>query len=135
MSENKTRPTDQSVDAFIDAIEDERKRRDSRIIIDMMRAASGEAPVMWGSSIVGFGSYHYKYDSGREGDSPRIGFSPRKQNLTLYVLPGEPDETYQALLGRLGKHTTGKVCLYIKKLDDVDLEVLKEVIEKAAAHS
>lgn len=133
MAENKTRPTDQSVDEFIDGIEDERKRRDSRTIIDMMRAATGEEPVMWGSSIVGFGSYHYRYDSGREGDSPRMGFSPRKQNLTLYVLPYEQDDVYQTLLGRLGKHTTGKVCLYIRKLDDVNMDVLRELIETYAA--
>jgi hypothetical protein len=132
MSENKTQPTDQSVEEFINSIENEKKRKDSQQIVDMMREATREAPVMWGSSIVGFGRYHYKYDSGREGDSPKMGFSPRKQSLTLYVLPGELDATYQALLGKLGKHSTGKTCLYIKKLDDVDLGVLKEIILKAA---
>lgn len=132
-SENKTKQTEASVDTFISSIEDERKRKDSQTILEMMREASGEEPKMWGSSMVGFGSYHYKYESGREGDAMRLGFSPRKQNLTLYVLPGELDQDWQALLDKLGKHTTGKACLYIKKLDDVDMGVLKEVIGKAAA--
>jgi hypothetical protein len=133
MADNKTKATEASVDEFINAIENEKKRKDSQIIIDMMREAMGEKPVMWGGSIVGFGSYHYKYESGREGDSPKMGFSPRKQNLTLYVLPYDLEGTgYQALLDKLGKHTMGKVCLYIKKLADVDQSVLKELIQKTA---
>src|SRR5687767_2415660 len=133
MAENKTKATDQSVEAFINAIEDEKRRQDCQTILTMMRQATGEEPKMWGTSIVGFGSYHYKYESGREGDEPRIGFSPRKQSLTLYVLPGQLDDGWQTLLGKLGKHTTGKVCLYIKKLADVDQAVLGEIIQRAAA--
>jgi hypothetical protein len=135
MADNRTKPTDQTVESFINTIEDERKRRDSQTIITMMCEATGEKPCMWGSSIVGFGSYHYKYESGREGDAPRIGFSPRKQNLTLYLLQGELDERRQTLLTKLGKHTTGKGCLYIKKLDDVDLDVLKQIIQTSAGQA
>ena len=108
MSENKTRPTDASVEAFLDAVDDG-KRSDARVLADVMAEVTGAAGVMWGSSIVGFGSYHYRYASGREGDFLEVGFSPRKRALTIYVMPGFSD--YDDLLERLGKHTTGKSCL------------------------
>jgi hypothetical protein len=129
MAENKTRQTDASVTAFLASIADERKRRDSQVILEMMREESREEPRMWGESIIGFGSIHYKYESGREGDMPKIGFSPRKQNLTLYITPGF--ERYADLLGQLGKHSTAKVCLYIKRLEDVDLSVLRRVVRRS----
>lgn len=132
MAENKTRQTDASVAAFLEAVVDERKRRDSQVILEMMQEESGEQPRMWGESIVGFGSYHYKYESGREGDMPIIGFSPRKQSLTLYIMPGFDE--YGGYLARLGKHTTGKSCLYVKKLEDVDLDALRELVRKSIAH-
>ena len=126
MAENKTVPTDQSVDDFLNAIEDEQKRKDSFMLLNLMREVTVLEPRMWGSSIVGFGSYHYRYASGREGDTMLVGFSPRKQNLTIYNMGGiDPDDN---LLKNLGKHTTGKGCLYIKRLDDVDLPTLKSLV-------
>ena len=127
MAENKTVPTDQNVEDFLNAIADEQKRNDSFMLVDLMREITRLEPQMWGSSIVGFGSYHYRYASGREGDMMLVGFSPRKQNLTIYNMGGiDSDDT---LLKKLGKHTTGKGCLYIKRLDDVDLPTLKSLIE------
>jgi hypothetical protein len=131
MSDLKTRPTDGSVQAFLESIEDEERRRDCLALLQLMREVTGHEPKLWGGSIVGFGSYHYKYASGREGDTFLAGFSPRKQNLTLY-LTGYL-EHYESLLGRLGKHKTGKGCLYIKKLDDVDLPTLREMIKQSVA--
>ncbi len=130
MAELKTKLNDASVEDFLNKVEDEQKRKDSFEIIKMMRQATKEEPKMWGPAIIGFGSYHYKYESGREGDMPIIGFSPRKQNLTLYVGLGE--DSKNPLLKKLGKHTTGKVCLYIKKLADVDRTVLQELINESA---
>ena len=129
MPENKTTPNDQSVEQFLNAIEDERKRKDSFTIVELMKQITGMEPKMWGSSIIGFGSYHYKYASGREGDSVLAGFSPRKQNLTIYNMGGF--EQSGDLLKKLGKHTTGKGCLYIKRLDDIDLPTLKSLIEES----
>jgi hypothetical protein len=129
MAENKTQKTDASVSAFIAGIEDEQKRRDSETMIEMMRRATGETPEMWGPSIIGFGSYHYRYESGREGDWLKVGFSPRKQNLVLYISDGFKE--YGTLLGKLGKHSTGKSCLYIKRLDDVDQTVLEEMVDRS----
>jgi Domain of unknown function (DU1801) len=127
MAENKTTPNDQSVEQFLNAIADEQKRTDSFTLVDLMRQVTGMDPRMWGSSIVGFGSYHYTYDSGREGDTILAGFSPRKQNLTIYNMGGiDPDDD---LLKKLGKYTAGKGCLYIKRLDDIDLPTLKRLIE------
>lgn len=126
MSENKTTPNDQSVAQFLDAIPNEQKRQDCYTILELMKQVTGMEPRMWGSSIVGFGSYHYKYESGREGDAILTGFSPRKQNLTLYIMGVEQ---YDSLLKKLGKHTTGKSCLYIKRLNDVDLPTLKSLID------
>src|ERR1700684_4516279 len=122
MADNKTKPTELSVTAFIDAITDPTKRADAKALVELMQGAAGEKPKMWGPSIIGFGSYHYKYDSGREGDMPLVGFSPRKAAAVLY-LAGLSDS--EALLAKLGKHTTGKGCLYIKKLADVDKKVLE----------
>ena len=129
---NKTVPTRKSVEKFLEGIDDERKRADSRELLDLMTDITGEEAVMWGDSIVGFGAYHYKYESGREGDMPLAGFSPRKQSLTLYIMDGFDE--YDGLLGKLGKHSTGKACLYVKRLDDVDRDVLRELIRRSVAH-
>jgi hypothetical protein len=131
--ELKTKPSDADVEAFIAAIEDPRKREDSRAICRLMAEETGESPTMWGSSIVGFGTYHYVYASGREGDWMAIGFSPRKQNLTLYLMDGFSE--YHELLARLGRHSTGKSCLYVKRLADVDLDVLREMIARSYRHT
>jgi hypothetical protein len=131
MAENKTKPTKLSVAAFIDTLTDPARREDAKALVKLMQSAAGEAPKMWGPSIIGFGSYHYKYDSGREGDMPLIGFSPRKATNVLYGLTGASDS--KALLTKLGKHTTGKGCLYIKKLADVDQKVLQAMAAKSVA--
>ena len=129
MAENKTKPTTAGVEAFLNAVPDEKKRADAFRLLQIMREETGEEPVMWGSSIVGYGNYHYKYDSGREGDSPLIGFSPRKANLTLYIT--SDFDRYEALMSRLGKFTTGKSCLYVKRLSDVDEGVLRELMRQS----
>ena len=128
MAEAKTKPTRLSVDKFIKSQPDAQVREDCAVISKLMSEATGEPPKMWGSSIVGFGSYHYKYATGREGDMPIVGFSPRKQNLSLYVLMYGFAEQAD-LLKKLGKHTTSKSCLYIKRLSDVDLPTLKKIIK------
>ena len=128
MAEAKTKPTKLSVGRFIKSQPDEQVRKDCAVISKLMSEATGEQPKMWGPTIVGFGSYHYKYATGREGDMPIVGFSPRKQNLTLYVLMYGFEEQAD-LLKKLGKHTTGKGCLYIKRLSDVDLPTLKKIIK------
>jgi len=133
MADNKTKPTELSVAAFIDAITDSTKRADAKALVRLMQNAAGEKPKMWGPSIIGFGSYHYRYDSGREGDMPLIGFSPRKTATVLYNMIGSSDS--KALLAKLGKHTTGKGCLYIKKLADVDQQVLEAMVVKSLAAS
>lgn len=127
--ELKTQKNDGDVTRFIDGIKDPRRKKDTEIVVQMMKEASGEKPVMWGKSIIGFGTYDYKYDSGREGEWMRIAVSPRKQALTLYIMDGFSG--YHELLNRLGKHKTGKACLYIKKLEDVDMGVLRELIERS----
>ncbi len=132
MAENKTRPSDASVDHFLQSIDDAGKRQDCYTILDMMRSASGEAPKLWGGSMVGFGDEHYRYESGREGDTFKIGFSPRKQALTIYLTYGF--EGQQELMQRLGKFKTGKACLYIKRLEDVDLDVLDRLIRWSLEH-
>lgn len=132
MAELKTKKTDDSVGAFIDSIEDESKRRDCLEIVEMMRTATGQEPNMWGQSIIGFGTYQYKYQTGREGVWFRVGLSPRKQNITLYFMDGF--EKYEKLLNRLGKHKTGKSCLYIKRLSDIDKEVLNRLIEETVSY-
>jgi hypothetical protein len=130
MPVNKTKATALSVGAYIDALIDPTQRSDAKELIQLMQRASGEKPKLWGPSIVGFGSYHYKYDSGREGDVPLISFSPRKAALVLYSMLDHSEA--EALLAKLGKHTTGKGCLYIKKLADVDKAVLETLIRNAA---
>jgi len=131
MADNKTKPTELSVAAFIDAITDPTRRADAKTLVKLMQDAAGEKPKMWGPSIIGFGSYHYRYDSGREGDMPLIGFSPRKTAAVLYNMIGSSDS--KALLAKLGKHATGKGCLYVKKLADVDQEVLEDMVVKSLA--
>lgn len=126
-TELKTKVNDASVTTFLNSVADEQKRSDCLEILRMMKQVTREEPKMWGSSIVGFGSYHYKGKSGREGDWMLTGFSPRKQNLTLYLMGGF--DTHADLLNKLGKFTTGAGCLYIKKLDDVDRKVLKELVQ------
>lgn len=130
-TENKTQATAASVDAFLDAIADPQRRDDCRRVRAMMEAAAGAPAVMWGPSIVGFGRYRYQYASGREGEWPVIGFSPRKNDLTLYLMPGFEQQT--ALVAKLGKHKTGKSCLYLKRLADVDLAVLEELVTRSVA--
>lgn len=132
MSDLKTRPTDESVAAFVDGLADPRQREDSRALIELMREVTGAEPRMWGSGIIGFGSYHYRYASGREGDWMLTGFSPRKQNLTLYLHYGIEQSD---LLQRLGKHRVGKACLYVKRLDDVDQTVLRELVQRSVAET
>ena len=128
MAEAKTKPTKLSVAKFIKSQPDEQVRKDCAVISKLMSEATGEKPKMWGPSIIGFGSYHYKYATGREGDMPIIGFSPRKRNLTLYVL-WYGFEEHAELFKKLGKHTTSKSCLYIKRLSDIDLPTLKKIIK------
>ena len=131
MAENKTKPTKVSVASFIAALTDETRRADAKALVKLMQAAAGEKPQMWGPSIIGFGSVHYRYDSGREGDMPLIGFSPRKGANVLYGVAGCSGA--KAMLAKLGKHTTGKGCLYIKRLADVDLGVLESMVTQAVA--
>ena len=127
----KTRPGPGDVDAFLAALEDPAQRADSAELVAMLRAATGSEPVLWGGSIVGFGQYHYRYDSGLEGDAPRIGFSPRKRELVLYLAPGF--EARDALLASLGRHRTGKACLYVKRLADVGRSALEALVAASVA--
>ncbi|MBV6641301.1 MAG: DUF1801 domain-containing protein [Cyclobacteriaceae bacterium] len=132
MATNKTQPNDSNVNAFLDSVAEDKKRADSFKLLKIMQEITSESPKMWGSSIIGFGNYHYKYESGREGDFFIVGFSPRKQNLTLYIMPGF--ERYEKLMADLGKYKTGKSCLYIKSLDDVDMKILKELISNSVSY-
>ncbi len=129
MAENKTKPTAVDVDAFIDAVAHPVRQADARVVLDMMARVTGAPPRMWGPSIIGFGSYHYRYESGHEGDMCRIGFSPRAANIVLYIMPGFADEA--ARLAALGKHKIGKSCLYVNRLADVDLAVLESMVRDA----
>ena len=129
MAELKTIPTRSSVDKFLKGIKDEEKRADCYEILEIMRKATRAQPRIWGTNIVGFGDYHYVYESGREGDWFITGFSPRKQNLTLYMMGGFGQ--FEDLMKKLGKHSTGKGCLYINKLEDVDTKILKEIITRS----
>ena len=128
----KTTPNQKSVTKFLKSVENDRRREDGLEVLKLFEEVTGMEPQMWGDSIVGFGSYHYKYASGREGDWMLTGFSPRKQNLTLYIMDGFDE--YDKLLAKLGKHKLGKSCLYINKLEDVDPEVLKQLIKKSVEH-
>jgi len=132
MAELKTKLNQASVDDFLNAIQDEQVRQDCWAIVDIMREATQAPPQMWGTSIVGFGSYRYKYASGREGDWMLTAFSPRKQNITLYIMVGF--EQYDAMLAQLGKHTRGKSCLYIKRLSDVDVPTLRRLVQASVQH-
>lgn len=132
MAELKTKKNDQDVNAFLDSVADEKKRKDSKKILSLIQEVTGEEPKMWGDSIVGFGEYHYKYASGREGDMPLTGFSPRKQNLTVYIMTGF--EQFESLMAQLGKYKTGKSCLYINKLEDVNLDILRELVRQSIEH-
>lgn len=132
MADNKTKATGASVTAFLSAIDDNEKRRDCKRVAAMMRKATGNRAKMWGTSIVGFGRYHYKYASGREGDFMITGFSPRAQSLTLYIMPGF--KQFEPLMNKLGKFKTGKSCLYIKRLSDIDESVLEQLINRSVRH-
>jgi hypothetical protein len=129
MAELKTKQTDQSVDEFLGQVPDPGRRQDCYTVLDLMKKATGAPPKMWGDAIVGFGQYRYKYASGREGDWFLTGFSPRKGNLTLYIIAGFAE--YGDLLSRLGKYKSAKSCLYIKKLEDIDLSVLQELVTRS----
>jgi hypothetical protein len=131
MATNKTRPTKISVAAFVNGLPEPARRSEAKALIKLMKLATGQKPKMWGPSIIGFGTRHYKYESGREGDTVLVGFSPRKPATVLYGLTGSKDAV--ALLAKLGKHTTGKGCLYIKTLSEVDQKVLQRLIVKAVA--
>ena len=132
MAELKTKETDQSVAKFLDSIDDEQQRKDCKTIAKIMRQVTKAKPKMWGSSMVGFGSYHFKYASGREGDWFQTGFAPRKRDLTLYIMSGF--SKHDALMRKLGKHKPGKSCLYVKKLEDVDIGVLTDLIQQSVKH-
>jgi len=131
MAENKTKPSSISVANFIDSVENDTRRSDSYVLLDLFEKITNHPPVMWGTTLIGFGSYHYKYESGREGDMLMAGFSPRKQNLALY---NTGHIRYPELMEKLGKYKVGKSCLYINKLSDVDLEVLSELIKNGYNH-
>lgn len=129
MSDLKTSKNRASVKKFLEGIDNETRRKDAFKVLELMTKVTGEAPAMWGSAIVGFGSYHYKYASGREGDWMLVGFSPRKQNLVLYIMPGF--SAYETLMEKLGKHKTGKSCLYINQLDDIHLPTLRKLVRES----
>lgn len=132
MAELKTKKNTLSVDKFLKSVEDENERNDCYAVLELMRKITKDKPSMWGTSIVGFGSYHYKYESGREGDWFLTGFSPRKQNLTLYIMAGF--KRYPELMEKLGKYKTGSSCLYIKKLSDIDIKILKELVKESVKY-
>ena len=128
-NENKTQATTASVEDYIAAITDDVKRNDSQTMLDLLKKITGDVPVLWGDSIIGFGSYHYQYESGREGDMPLIGFSPRKREFAIYIMSGF--EQLQAHLKKLGKHKTGKSCLYIKRLSDININALSALMKES----
>lgn len=131
MSENKTRPTGASVAAFLAAVEGDERRADCHALVALIGRITGKPATMWGPGIVGFDTYHYKYDSGREGDAPVTGFSPRKGDISIYLTAS--DEHQEALLAKLGRHKMGKACLYVRKLSDIDLDVLERLIAGSVA--
>lgn len=132
--ENKTRPTEVTPEAFLATVEPERRREDGTALLSLFGEVTGLKAKMWGPSIIGYGRYHYKYDSGREGEFMLTGFSPRKANLVMYIMPGYRSDAMQDKLARLGKYKLGKSCLYINKLSDVDTGVLAEIITDGLAH-
>ncbi|WP_174615053.1 DUF1801 domain-containing protein [Virgibacillus ihumii] len=129
MYELKTKPNDESVIDFIEQVESPKKREDAYRLLDIFTETSGYEATMWGPSIIGFGSYHYKYSTGHEGDAPLVGFSPRKARFSLYFATGDTDR--ENLLGKLGKHKAGKACVYVNKLADIDVEILKDLIRRS----
>lgn len=133
MAKNKTTETQNSVTEFINAVDNEVKRNDAFELLTIIQETTGFEPKMWGPSIIGFGSYHYKYESGHEGDAPLAGFSPRKTAMTVYFYL--PEENREELLSQLGKHTSSKACIYIKKLADIDIEILKKIILRSIAYT
>jgi hypothetical protein len=133
MSDAKTRPTPADVTAFLDAKAEPARRAEADQLLALMRRATGYAPQMWGPSIVGFGQYHYRYESGREGDAPLVGFSPRKSDWSIYLVAGAEAPEHAALMQRLGKHKMGKACLSVKRLTDIDLSVLEELVRGSVA--
>lgn len=132
MADLKTKPTGDDVTKFLNSVSDEQKRKDCFEILELMKNITGEEPKMWGASMIGFGSYHYKYESGREGDWFLTGFSPRKQNISLYIMSGF--DRYDKLMNRLGKFKTGKSCLYIKQIDHIDMNILEKLIRESIAY-
>ncbi len=133
MAENKTQKTGASVEDFLASVESKTRREDGFQVLQLMKVVTGMEPEMWGPSIVGFGDYHYRYDSGREGDFFLTGFSPRKQSLSLYIMAGF--DAYDELLSKLGKHRKGASCLYINKLADVDMDVLRQLVQQSFEHA
>lgn len=129
MAELKTRPSDRDVRAFLSALEDEQQREDAFALLNLMQEITGQPPRLWGENIIGFGEYHYRYASGRQGDWPTVAFAPRKRELVLYIMSGF--EAYPALMQRLGKYRTGKSCLYVRRLKEIDLPTLRELIRKS----
>ncbi|MCM4153000.1 DUF1801 domain-containing protein [Arenibacter sp. N53] len=132
MSENKTVPNNKSVNSYLNSIGSEEKREDAHTLLELFKKITKEAAVMWGDSIIGFGNYHYKYDSGREGDMPMTGFSPRKLNFSIYIMSGFSKQ--QQLLEQLGPHKIGKSCLYIKRLKEIDMDILSQLIKSSYLH-
>ncbi len=126
---NKTTATGGDVDAFVETIADEQRRRDARLLVNLMREVTGQPPVLWGTSIIGFGSRHYRYPSGREGDTAAVGFAPRKAQTVLYLTGGM--DKYEDLLARLGQHQTGQGCLYLKRVDQADPQALKDIVARS----
>lgn len=127
-AENKTKPTEVNPKDFVAAVESDKKRADAEVLLDFFSRVTGLQPKMWGPSLIGYGRYHYKYESGREGDMLMTGFSPRKANLVFYIMPGYSSDEMQDKLSRLGKHKLGKSCLYVNKLADIDMDVLEEIV-------
>jgi hypothetical protein len=132
MSDLKTKPTDASVAEHLARIADPSRRQDCEAVVDLMRRVTGEEPKIWGTGMIGFGTYRYRYETGREGDWPLAGFASRKDSLTLYIMAGV--DRFPALLQKLGKHKTGKGCLYVKRLSDVDTRVLEELVRNSVEH-
>ena len=132
MAELKTKLNNANVEKFLNSVKDEKKRKDCFTVLDLMKKITKSEPKMWGTSIVGFGTYHYKYASGRQGDWPLVGFSPRKQSLTLYIMSGF--KRYNELMKKLGKYKTGKACLYINDLDDIKINVLRDLITQSVKY-
>lgn len=133
MAELKTQKTEQDVEAYLSTVENEKRRQDSFTVMELMKEVTGEEPKLWGSGIIGFGDHHYKYESGREGDWFQVGFSPRKNALTLYITAGF--DNYDNLLNNLGKFKTGKACLYVNKIEDINLDTLRQLVAQSVEHA